>query len=227
MAELAATLMAELHPLTKARHVDRHWIDDRLGGGFADGDLTELEPSDPRSLRLSILMDELEGEVEHLVYETDRLDSGWTRRCVQMADELILVGLAGERPTASQLERQLTHVEQDFLRPHTTLALIHEGSADPSATGAWLEGRSVDAVQHLRVGRRSDYARLARFCSGQAVGLVLRRRRGSQPRRDRGPRRDDRARDPDRRRRRCQRGRPGRGGLGSGRGQRGPHQPAV
>ncbi|MCB9751958.1 MAG: cyclic nucleotide-binding domain-containing protein [Myxococcales bacterium] len=169
MREFMDALTPELSRLTAAVHLDRRALARRLG----DDALADLDSADPRALRVTTLMDELESEAKRVVYEVDRLDSGWARRCLLSADELVLVGLATQDPTPSALERRLTGIEGGVLRPHTTLVLLHPIGHEPKDTRRWLADRQVDGVHHVGVARRADHARLARFLAGAAVGLVL------------------------------------------------------
>ncbi len=169
MGELMARLMPELRRLSSAEHIDRATIERRLGSPT----IADCDPSAPEAARLNVLLEEVESAAAHVVYEVERLDSGWARRCLLSADELVLVGLASEEPAPSELERRLLTIEGGLLRPHATLVILHPAGHEPSDTRRWIEAREIDAVHHVGLARAPDHARLARFLAGMAVGLVL------------------------------------------------------
>src|SRR5262249_37174446 len=54
------------------------------------------------------------------------------------------------------------------------LILLHpDGSRTPTNTRRWLDALRVDNHHHLRLNRGADFARLARFVAGRALGLAL------------------------------------------------------
>jgi NTE family protein len=58
--------------------------------------------------------------------------------------------------------------------PRRMLVLLHPGGARVSGdTSRWLRARRVDEHHHLRWNSDDDFARLARFLAGRAIGLVL------------------------------------------------------
>lgn len=54
------------------------------------------------------------------------------------------------------------------------LALLHQSQAErPGDMPAWQIERDLERIYPLRAGRQRDYARLARFLTNRAVGVVL------------------------------------------------------
>jgi len=118
-------------------------------------------------------LDELEGRYSLVLYEADPAPTAWTRRCLRQADEVLLLAT----PMAS---RELSAIEQSCLNASTTrvrqtLVLLHPADAVwPEGTLQSLACRpNVQRHLHVRAGQEKDLARLARFLSGTAVGLVL------------------------------------------------------
>jgi predicted acylesterase/phospholipase RssA len=86
---------------------------------------------------------------------------------------VILVANADGDPSPHVVETLL----EDSSRvgaPKRMLVLLHpEGRHVPHDTARWLRGRRVDEYHHVRLDRPADFARLARFLAGRAIGLVL------------------------------------------------------
>jgi NTE family protein len=118
-------------------------------------------------------LDELEGRYSLVFYEADPTPTEWTRRCLRQADEVLLLANAGASPELSETE--LACLGSSTTRVRQNLVLLHPaGVTWPEGTLSFLAKRpNVQRHYHLRAGDRSDLARLARFLSGNAVGLVL------------------------------------------------------
>jgi NTE family protein/lysophospholipid hydrolase len=125
--------------------------------------------ADLADLALVAWMSEQEARHRFVLYEADRDASGWTSRCVRQADRVVLVARASAPPAAGPVEAA---VRRAAPRARVELLLLHEDER-PRGTAAWLEGRSLDAHHHARLGSDADFARLARRLAGCAVGLVL------------------------------------------------------
>lgn len=158
-AALARRLSAALGRLGHAGHLLEHGPDASLQ---LDG-----QPW-PRERLL-----ELDDSHDYLVYEADAVCSDWTRYAFRHADQLVLVGRAGADAGLSALERQLQQ-ETGWSLKRQHLALLHPADArEAEAPEPWAGGRSLERIYPLREGQDEDVARLARFLTGQAVGLVL------------------------------------------------------
>ncbi|XP_036095131.1 patatin-like phospholipase domain-containing protein 7 isoform X3 [Rousettus aegyptiacus] len=132
-----------------------------------------------------------------VLYQADSTLTPWTQRCIRQADCILIVGLGEQEPTVGELERML---ESKAVRAQKQLILLHreEGPA-PSRTVEWLNMRSwCSGHLHLCCPRRvfsrrslaklaemyervfqrppdrhSDFSRLARVLTGNAIALVL------------------------------------------------------
>ena len=170
LGEVAAGLAAALaeHGSTLSLSAER--LDELL----ANEGTARVPPQDPRSLRLSSWLEEQETEHRFLVLEADREDTPWTRRCLQQARRILLVANAGEVTPPSAAEQALPSTTDSWTDARRILVLLHpEDAPQPSGTRRWLESRDPAEHYHVRRGRQADYARLARFLAGRAVGLVL------------------------------------------------------
>ncbi|MCK9604956.1 MAG: patatin-like phospholipase domain-containing protein [Methylomonas sp.] len=110
---------------------------------------------------------------EYIVYLADAQLNPWTRRCLRQADHVVFLVAADDPPEIRILETQLL-AELNDNSVKKTLVLQHPKSAPtPIGTSRWLKLRQLDSHYHVRRDQRSDFDRLARFLTGNALGLVL------------------------------------------------------
>lgn len=152
--------------------------DHRLGAAVARG-LADALGAMGRTRRVGqedldlLQLDALESQFEFIVLETDASDSERTRLACRQADQVVFVAAEDESNDLSEVECGLDR-EAGFLMKRKHLALCHKADADaPGDMPAWQRGRDIERVYPLRAGRQRDYARLARFLTSSAVGLVL------------------------------------------------------
>jgi NTE family protein/lysophospholipid hydrolase len=118
-------------------------------------------------------LDELESRFDFLVYEADAAVTPWTRGAVRQSDQVIFVAACDAPNALTEMERLLAD-EPGFSMKRKHLVLLHPGTAaQPTTTTAWRGSRAVERVYPLRIGNAADFARLARFLTDSAIGLVL------------------------------------------------------
>uniref|UniRef100_A0A671P103 lysophospholipase n=1 Tax=Sinocyclocheilus anshuiensis TaxID=1608454 RepID=A0A671P103_9TELE len=147
--------------------------------------------------RLSSWLGQQEDIHRIVLYQTDVSLTPWTQRCIRQADCIIIVGLGEQDPAVGELERML---EGSAVRAQKQLVLLHrEDGPPPKGTAEWLNMRSwISRHLHLSCPRRvfsrrslpklremyqrvfqksadrhSDFSRLARVLTGNAIALVL------------------------------------------------------
>ncbi len=158
-AGLARQLSAALQRLGRTGHLRQR------GPGL---DIVLNEQPCPRE-RLA----ELDDGHDYLVYEADAQAGDWTLHAFRHADQLVLVARAGADARLSGIEAQLQR-ETGWSLKRQHLALLHPVSApEAEAPEPWTRERQLERIYPLRDGHDEDVARLARFLTGQAVGLVL------------------------------------------------------
>jgi len=124
--------------------------------------------------RLSSWFDEQESNHRFVVYLTDKQDSEWTRRCLRQSDEILLVADSNQSPDLHPVEQLYLNGGARLTQADQILALVHPPGANrPVGTRNWLAQRSLHYHHHIRSDHPADFARLARFISGNAIGLVL------------------------------------------------------
>uniref|UniRef100_A0A4W2DVY3 lysophospholipase n=1 Tax=Bos indicus x Bos taurus TaxID=30522 RepID=A0A4W2DVY3_BOBOX len=147
--------------------------------------------------RLSSWLGQQEDIHRIVLYQADSTLTPWTQRCIRQADCILIVGLGEQEPTVGELERML---ETAAVRAQKQLVLLHrqDGPA-PARTAEWLNMRGwCSGHLHLCCPRRvfsrrslpklvelyervcqrppdrhSDFSRLARVLTGNAIALVL------------------------------------------------------
>ncbi|MGH6797391.1 MAG: patatin-like phospholipase family protein, partial [Roseiarcus sp.] len=108
------------------------------------------------------------GELSVLIANA-QLD-GWTRASLRQADELVII-VEGEGP--QPINEVEAHAFELIPPVRRRLARLHaQRGAVVTGTRKWLQGRDVGMIHHLSCEDDSDFARLARFLSGHAIGFV-------------------------------------------------------
>lgn len=152
-------------------HVNSRELDALLGNTPG---IAQSAGRDYHSIRLSNWLDEQELRHRFIIYEADPVVCPWTERCIARADHIVLVADAGMAPDPGEIERAYPEQFGEGAAVRRTLVLLHPGGTRmPRGTREWLGARKVDMHHHIRRDREEDFARLARFLSGRAVGLVL------------------------------------------------------
>uniref|UniRef100_A0A668AM57 lysophospholipase n=1 Tax=Myripristis murdjan TaxID=586833 RepID=A0A668AM57_9TELE len=155
------------------------------------------EFGDVHEYRLSSWLGQQEDIHRIVLYQTDYTLTPWTQRCIRQADCIIIVGLGEQDPAVGELERML---EGSAVRAQKQLVLLHrEDGPPPKGTVDWLNMRSwISRHLHLSCPRRvfskrslpklremyqrvfqkpadrhSDFSRLARVLTGNAIALIL------------------------------------------------------
>jgi NTE family protein/lysophospholipid hydrolase len=136
--------------------------------------IAQVEDDSPLYLGLATWLEDLESRHDYVLYECDAEATPWTRRCLGQADQVLVIGRAGDDPAPGPVERAWLARPDGAAAVPQTLILIHpDGEKLPSGTLAWLTPRRLEGHVHLRWDREEDFARLARIVSRRAVGLVL------------------------------------------------------
>jgi len=169
LRDFTARLAAATTTLGSTQLLDADAVDRR----FAVDGISRVPENDPRDEQLVKWLNLQESQFRFVIYQSDPGISEWTERCLRQADRVILVGNANGDPSLHAVESLL----EDSARvgaPRRMLVLLHpDGERVPSNTSRWLQARRVDEYHHVRATNDADFARLARFLAGRAIGLVL------------------------------------------------------
>jgi predicted acylesterase/phospholipase RssA/CRP-like cAMP-binding protein len=114
----------------------------------------------------------LDAAPEVLVMVCDGTLTAWTAQCLRQSDDIIVVARADGDVQPGPLEQEAwASARRRDAGRH--LVLLQPADRDPRATEAWLAVRPGVRHHHVRLGRVSDHARLARLLSGRAIGIAL------------------------------------------------------
>ena len=120
------------------------------------------------------MLDDCERTYDFVLLETDPAPSSWTRICYGYADKIALLADAAMGPEVTELERWMFEtIGADRSYADVELILIHKDCAQPTKTRTWLAPRRVKRHYHVQINDDNSVARIARFLSDNAVGLVL------------------------------------------------------
>jgi NTE family protein len=137
--------------------------------------LAQSEPGDPVTDRaIGAWLDQIEAAHDYVLLLAEDRPSAWTRHCSRRCDEVLLLADADQPPVLHDNERDCLMQRQGRSEASETLVLLHPADRRcPQDTRHWLNRRPVSGHLHIRPALDRDMARLARFQSCTAVGLVL------------------------------------------------------
>lgn len=136
--------------------------------------INRLTHGDPDDIRIEGWLDEQEKKYEFIVYDTDVVPSFWTKICLHRADEILLVVREGASPEQGEIEKYLQDQLRGVAKALQYLVILHKGQKSiSSGVKQWLDKRTIENHFHVHGDNHNDVQRLARFLTGNAVGLVL------------------------------------------------------
>ncbi len=168
LQEFCIRFMRALSALDSSIHVSSEFVDsalDRTGASQSQDETTGEH-------RVTEWLNGLEEQYRYVVYQADDNESNWTRRCLRQADHVLVVADANSDPARGTLEAGPLVAGRPG-RSNLSLILTYDRPGPPSATGQWLAKREGYRHHHVRLSSSDDLARVARFFTGRAVGLVL------------------------------------------------------
>ncbi len=158
LQQLAPTL--RLHPDRLGELMPAHLVTD-IEGNVDDYDFVDW-------------LQAMEAQFAFILYEGLADFPNWTRRAIEQADRIVVVGRRGDDPTRSPIEDILDTVSYPELIPPLEFVLVHERRAlEAAGTMTWLEPRNAARHHHVALGDGKSMDRLIRFLRGKAVGVVF------------------------------------------------------
>ena len=113
-------------------------------------------------------------EIAHdlVIYRADARGSPWTQMCIRRSDRVLLI--AGSKASPVECLRRLVAAITEVPWRRAELVLLQgSGARLPMAAEPWLGRLPVPFHCHIRPESKADIARLGRYLTGGAVGLVL------------------------------------------------------
>lgn len=170
MERFSTALVNALSVFGRAIRVNSRMVDEHLGGK----NISQTWERQGRNVRVAAWLNEQEVENRYVIYEADSRPSPWTERSIRQADRVLVVADARGNPALGEIEEEVLRIHDPQIASRPTLALVHPAETpQPSGTAEWLRNRNVERFHHVRLGNGEDFARLARFLTGRAVGLAL------------------------------------------------------
>ncbi|CAI2323569.1 unnamed protein product [Caenorhabditis sp. 36 PRJEB53466] len=137
-----------------------------------------------------------------VLYQCDYTKSSWTRRCLRMADAILVVAMGHLCKDKQTMADTLLTCNEKGVRQSKELVLLWpESTSTPKGTSNWIHQSYYSGYHHLRVTNRtlgfrkkfteneivalyeannytdnlvhSDFSRLARILTGNAIGVVF------------------------------------------------------
>lgn len=118
-------------------------------------------------------LSEQEAIHKHIIYCTDAELSNWTQRCLRQADHVLFIADANDSPHIKTFEAQILKEISDKSVKKSLLLLHADTVPNPTTTSLWLKPRQLDWHYHVKNNQQNYFDRLARFLTGNALGLVL------------------------------------------------------
>ncbi len=168
LKEFCIRFTRALAALDSATHVSSEFVDSALDRTGA----SQSQEETAGEHRVTEWLNGLEEQFRYVVYEADSHESNWTQRCLRQADHVLVVADADSNPIPGQVESGPLLAAR-LARGNVSLILTYNRPGPPSATSNWLAQRPGYRHHHVRLSSSDDLARIARFFTGRAVGLVL------------------------------------------------------
>ncbi|MGW8206768.1 MAG: cyclic nucleotide-binding and patatin-like phospholipase domain-containing protein [Hyphomicrobiaceae bacterium] len=112
---------------------------------------------------------DLERQSDFVVYVGGCALDAWTDKAIRQADIVLEVGVFDADPTLNPLEARAAELLPTSAR---RLVLLHDTRRTVTGTKVWLKTRDVSMHHHVALDDTEDFARLARFLKGTAIGLI-------------------------------------------------------
>jgi NTE family protein len=162
--------------LQRRQHNALHLTTEMINSAAGRPDAAQATDADPAAHHWLVqFLDNLEERHALVFYEADPALTPWTRRCLRVADEVLLLADATQPPQLGDIEQQCLGSAPGSTRVRQTLVLLQPASLEsPTGTRRFLDARpGVSRHFHVRLDSENDLGRLGRFFSNEAIGLVL------------------------------------------------------
>lgn len=117
--------------------------------------------------------DQMEAKYDFILYLGHSQQPKLNQDLLHHSDQLIFIADGLAAPQLSALEQDLACCPgYQLIRKHLLL-LYKQTTEYPASRLDWQQGRDVERVYPVRLNNQDDFARVGRFLTGTAVGLVL------------------------------------------------------
>ena len=126
-------------------------------------------PADAGTAEATHALNALEQAHDFVLFLADDTLTAWSEKAIHQADLVIAVGLHHANATPNALERRVAELHAPGA---VRLVLTHARREPISDTRRWLAPRRVAMHHHVALREPEDTARVFRFVTGRALGLV-------------------------------------------------------
>ncbi len=143
-------------------------LDEAGAGGAIDWGVSLDRRDDAR------WFNDIESRFDTVIYVADDALTAWSEKAIRQSDLVLCVGRQGDGEATAHAPSPLEMFAAKLHKPHNIrLVLLHDKPPPFSGTRNWLATRPwVGLHHHVMTTKAADYARLARFLTGRALGLV-------------------------------------------------------
>lgn len=151
----------------------RHLAPDALGDDVPQAMQKNLEASVNDYVFADWLLEQ-EQENEVLLFEANPAYPKWSRRAVEQADHILIVGRVNEAPDTAFADDVFSHITHPDMIAPIDLALLHDTRTNGNFnTMRWLQAFGSPRHHHVALDESRGFERVVRFLRGEAVGLVF------------------------------------------------------
>ena len=165
-------LSSQLGIFGKITYLDLETIS-RITGINSD-DISAVEAMHEINIRLQKKLDEIENSSDFVIFHAVEDQSQWIEKVIAQADVFYILKEFNESEELTPSEEKLFSDHLEYRLTKKNLVLLHpHGDQYPQNTARFLKNRSLELHHHIRMDRSTDIERLARFISGNAIGIAL------------------------------------------------------
>jgi predicted acylesterase/phospholipase RssA/CRP-like cAMP-binding protein len=148
-----------------------HLHNDILKSVLKKSGVSTVRKDELQDIRWTSWLNEQETKFTFVLYETDPSLTAWTARSLGRADLILLLAHASDDPGYHHINN--SQIEELTGAMRSLVTLHDDNETMPINTHRWLTLWNVDRHHHVRRGQNGDFERVARFVSGNTIGLVL------------------------------------------------------
>lgn len=142
--------------------------------GITSDDFSSVKVNYELNIRLQKKLDEIENASDYVIFYATESQSHWVEKVIAQADVFYILKEFTESEELTPSEEKMFSDHLEYRLTRKNLVLLHpNGDQYPQNTARFLKNRSLELHHHIRMDRISDIERLARFISGNAIGIAL------------------------------------------------------
>jgi NTE family protein len=119
-------------------------------------------------------LQERQRQVDMILFEGDLRFPNWTRRAVEQADHILVVGHVGESFDFGAWQSILDQMSHPELQPKKHLIMLHPTrNRGYYGTHSWIKQVGDVVAHHVALDTDKGFERIVRFLLGKAIGVVF------------------------------------------------------